>query len=292
MDEKKTAGKRGELRVYLGAAPGVGKTFAMLGEAHRRRERGIDVVVGFVETHGRAKTAELLDGLEIVPRGQIHHHGVDFTDPELRLSTEDTAELMATVEESADRLTGLVGNPLDSSRLAADAVTPQLRPVGYDEVVAAALSGIDERRLVSVDVDERLPRVLADIGLLERVVANVIDNALRHGRLRPRRPIDVDGDGHVAVDEPEIAVRASTHGDHVELRVADHGPGPHKKVLDSVFTPFQRLGDCDATTGIGLGPSVAKGFVKATGGTITAEDTPGGGLTIVISLPVHEESAV
>ncbi len=140
-------------------------------------------------------------------------------DPELRLSADDTAELLADVEQAADRLTGLVDNLLDSSRLATGAVTPQLRPVGYDEVVALALalSGIGERRLVAVDVDEGLPQVVADVGLLERVVANVIDNALRHGRLRPRRPVDVDGDGRVAVDEPEIAVRAGAHGDQVEF---------------------------------------------------------------------------
>ncbi|NUT45903.1 MAG: DUF4118 domain-containing protein, partial [Saccharothrix sp.] len=209
-------------------------------------------------------------------------------DPGLRLPDRDVAELMATVEESTDRLTGLVDNLLDSSRLVTGAVAARLRPVGYDEVVAAALSGIDERHLVAVDVDERLPRVLADIGLLERAVANVIDNALRHGRLRPRRP---DGDGRVLVDEPEIAVRASAYGDHVELRVVDHGPGLHRRARDSVFTPFQRFDDRAATTGLGLGLSVAKGFVDAMGGTIAAEDTPGGGLTIVIALPVHQESA-
>ncbi|GGS48979.1 sensor histidine kinase [Actinokineospora fastidiosa] len=187
--------------------------------------------------------------------------------PDIELSAADTAELMAAVEESADRLAGLVDNLLDSSRLATGAVTPQLRPVGYDEVVAQALAGIDERRTVTVDVDEGLPPVLADPGLLERVVANVIDNALRHG-----------------AGAPGIAVRASTHGDQVELRVVDHGPGLPKQAADTVFTPFHRFGD-RATPGIGLGLSVAKGFIDAMGGTIAAEDTPGGGLTMVISLP-------
>ncbi|MCP2243851.1 sensor histidine kinase [Lentzea aerocolonigenes] len=209
-------------------------------------------------------------------------------DRELRLSEEDKSELMATVEESADRLNGLVGNLLDSSRLATGSVAPQLRPVSYYEIVARSLTGIDERNTMAVDVDESLPQVVADAGLLERVVANVIDNALRHGRLSPRRLIDVDGDGRVDDDEPEIAVRASAHGDHVELRVVDHGPGLPRKSADRVFTPFQRLGDRDATPGVGLGLSVAKGFTEAMGGEIHAEDTPGGGLTIVISLPAHE----
>jgi len=211
-------------------------------------------------------------------------------DRELRLSEEDTGELMATVEESADRLNGLVDNLLDSSRLATGSVSPQLRPVGYYEIVARSLTGIDERHTLTVDVDESLPQVVADAGLLERVVANLIDNALRHGRLRPRRRIDVDGDGQIDEDEPEIAVRASAHGDHVELRVVDHGPGLPRKSADRVFTPFQRLGDRDAASGVGLGLSVAKGFTEAMGGEIHAEDTPGGGLTVVISLPAHQQA--
>jgi two-component system sensor histidine kinase KdpD len=215
--------------------------------------------------------------------------------PDLRLSEEDTSELLETVEESADRLAGLVDNLLDSSRLATGAVEPNLKPVGYYEVVARAMSGLDARKAVAVDVDETLPLVRADVGLLERVVANVVDNALRHGTLvsavnstqrsSKQRYGDVDGDGRVSVDEPAVAVRASAYGDQVELWVVDHGRGLPKGASTAVFAPFQRLGDRDATPGVGLGLSVAKGFTEAMGGTIRAEDTPGGGLTVVISLP-------
>ncbi|MET0235768.1 MAG: DUF4118 domain-containing protein [Kibdelosporangium sp.] len=203
--------------------------------------------------------------------------------PDLDLSEEDTAELLAAAEESADRLAGLVDNLLDSSRLATGAVEPRLKSVGYYEVVARALAGLDGRNGIAVDVDETLPLVRADVGLLERVVANVMDNALRHGTLVPRRHVDVDGDGRVSVDEPAVAVRASAYGDQVELWVVDHGPGLPKGASDAVFQPFQRLND--RGTGVGLGLSVAKGFTDAMGGTIRAEDTPGGGLTVVISLP-------
>ena len=72
---------RGRLRIYLGAAPGVGKTYAMLGEAHRRLERGRDVVAAVVETHGRAKTAALLDGIEVIPRRNVSYRGTTL--PEL-----------------------------------------------------------------------------------------------------------------------------------------------------------------------------------------------------------------
>ena len=193
--------------------------------------------------------------------------------PDLVLSEEDTAELLADIEESADRLSGLIDNLLDSSRLATGAVRPRLRAVTYDEVVARALAGLDGRAAVAVDVDERLPSVLADVGLLERVVANVVGNALRHGT-----------PAGVPPDEPAIAVRASTHDDRVELRVVDHGSGLPKGVGDAVFAPFQRLGD--SSSGIGLGMSVAKGFMDAMGGVIRVEDTPGGGLTVVLALPV------
>ncbi|OLF17208.1 sensor histidine kinase [Actinophytocola xanthii] len=196
--------------------------------------------------------------------------------PDLTLSQEDEDELLATVEESADRLTGLVDNLLDSSRLATGAVRPQLRPVGYDEVVARALTGIDRREAVTVEVSEHLPAVIADVGLLERVVANVVDNALRHG----------------GVDTPAVTVRASSHADRVELRIVDHGKGLPKGTSDSIFAPFQRLGDRASTNGLGLGLSVARGFVDAMDGTIRAEDTPGGGLTMVISLPADSRTAV
>ncbi|MEU6642364.1 sensor histidine kinase KdpD [Saccharomonospora sp. NPDC046836] len=197
--------------------------------------------------------------------------------PDLQLSETDTGELLETIEVSADRLTALVDNLLDSSRLATGAVSPHLQPVGYDEIVARAMSNLDGLAGVVVEVSEDLPWVRADPGLLERVVANVVANALRHGR----------------GTEP-VAIRASAYAHRVELRVVDHGPGLPKGAADSAFIPFQRLpekapralaGDRDATPGVGLGLYVAKGFTEAMGGTIRAEDTPGGGLTVVISLP-------
>lgn len=196
--------------------------------------------------------------------------------PDLSLSAQDSAELMADIEESADRLSAIIDNLLDSSRLATGAVRPRLRAVTYDEVVARALAGLDGRAAVAVDVDERLPAVLADVGLLERVIANVVDNALRHGW-----PGRTDA---VPPAEPPIAIRASAHDDRVELRVVDHGRGLPKGTAEKLFAPFQRLGD--STSGIGLGMSVAKGFMDAMGGAIGTEDTPGGGLTVVLSLPV------
>ncbi|WP_075744236.1 MULTISPECIES: DUF4118 domain-containing protein [Actinoalloteichus] len=197
-------------------------------------------------------------------------------DPSLNLSDVDTAELLAVIDGATDRLAALVANLLDSSRLATGAVSPRIEAIGYDEVVFAALAGMEERETVRVEIDESLPDVAADIGLLERAVANVIDNALRYGR------------GGRA---PEVAVRASVYGDRAELRVVDTGPGVPGGSAEEVFAPFQRLGDRDSRPGLGLGLSVARGFLSAMGGTIRAEDTPGGGFTVVISLPTAAEQA-
>ncbi|GAA1289670.1 DUF4118 domain-containing protein [Pseudonocardia aurantiaca] len=196
-------------------------------------------------------------------------------DPQLDLSESDSAELGAAIEESTDRLIGLISNVLDSSRLAAGAVFPQLAAVGYDEVAAHAIDALPEAHAVDVEIDEFMPEVLADAGLLERVIANVVDNALRHGRGAP------------------VAIRGRALADRVELRIVDSGPGvpPATRValFTRRFTPYRRRRNRNATSGVGLGLTVARGFTEAMGGTIYAEDTPGGGLTVVIALPAARQ---
>ena len=191
---------------------------------------------------------------------------------DVNFSPEDTAELLATVEESVDQLTALVGNLLDSSRLAAGVVHPELRAVYLEEAVPRALLGIGNGATglqarfdrVKVEVDNTV--VMADSGLLERVLANVIDNALRYA-----------GDGPVRVTAGRV-------GPRVLIAVVDEGPGIARGAETELFAPFQRLGDQDTSSGVGLGLSVARGFTEAMGGTISATDTPGGGLTVEIDL--------
>jgi two-component system, OmpR family, sensor histidine kinase KdpD len=142
------------------------------------------------------------------------------------------------------------------------------RPVALDEVVPLALDDLGPiGRQVVAEVPDDLPFVLADPGLLERVIANLVGNALRY--CPPATPPVVTG---------------SSLGDRVELRVIDRGPGIPSADLDRVFTPFQRLGDTDNTTGVGLGLALSRGLTEAMGGTLTTEETPGGGLTMVVSL--------
>jgi two-component system, OmpR family, sensor histidine kinase KdpD len=188
-------------------------------------------------------------------------------------SPEDTAELLATIEESIDQLTALVGNLLDSSRLAAGVVQPQLRRAYLEETVQRALVSISKGATgfgrvgidrVKVEVGDAI--AMADAGLLERVLANLIDNGLRYA------------------PDSVVRVNAGRVGDRVLITVVDEGPGIPRGAEEQLFEPFQRLGDRDNTSGVGLGLSVARGFVEAMGGTIQATDTPGGGLTIEIDL--------
>jgi two-component system, OmpR family, sensor histidine kinase KdpD len=193
--------------------------------------------------------------------------------PDVPWDADDIAELLATADESLDRLTHLVENLLDMSRLQAGALSLFPRPVGLDEVVATALDSIEPGgRDVRVDVPDALPAVSADPAILERVVVNLVQNALRYS----------------PSGQPPL-LAGSALGNRVELRVVDRGLGIPEGDKERMFVPFQRLGDTDNTTGVGLGLALSRGLTEAMDGTLTAEDTPGGGLTMVISLPAASD---
>ena len=183
-------------------------------------------------------------------------------------SEQDQADLLEAIEEGADRLDHLVGNLLDMSRLQTGTVTPLIRETDLDEVIPMALGGVPEDS-VDMDVPETLPMVDVDRGLLERAVANVVENAVKYS------PADT-----------RVLVKASAIADRVEVRVVDRGPGVPDEAKDRIFEPFQRYGDSPRGNGVGLGLAVARGFTEAIGGTLHAEDTPGGGLTMVLTLPM------
>ncbi|MCW2892167.1 MAG: periplasmic sensor signal transduction histidine kinase [Actinomycetia bacterium] len=181
-------------------------------------------------------------------------------------TAEDEAELLANIEQNADRLDALVGNLLDMSRLQAGSLEPFLRATAVDEVAPVALRGLDDADQLLIVVPDDLPLVRADPGLLERVLANLFSNALRHSPpdLRPM-------------------LRAKEDGDRVVLDVVDHGTGVPAGLKERIFEPFARLDE--RSPGVGLGLAVAKGFAEAMGGSIVAVDTPGGGLTVRVALP-------
>jgi two-component system, OmpR family, sensor histidine kinase KdpD len=188
---------------------------------------------------------------------------------DVRWSPEDEAILLATIEESSDRLDSLIANLLDMSRVQTGALQPYLRPAAVDEIAPLALLGIAGAGGVRLDVPETLPLVMTDAGLLERALANLVANALRYS----------------PPDQPPALV-ADVRDGRVCIAVVDHGPGVAAEDWDRIFDPFQRLGDQDSTTGIGLGLAVARGFVEAVGGRLRPSQTPDGGLTMTITLPV------
>jgi two-component system, OmpR family, sensor histidine kinase KdpD len=188
---------------------------------------------------------------------------------DLALSEEDRGELLATAEESLDRLSGLVENLLDMSRLQAGALALAIQPIDVADVISAAVTSLGPAASgVIIRVPEDTPDVAADPALLERAIANLVQNALHHSP--PGAP-------------PQIT--ASVYNSAVEIRVVDCGPGVPETDWGQIFLPFQRLGDRDNTTGVGLGLALSRGLVEAMSGTLSPEGTPGGGLTMTISLP-------
>lgn len=181
----------------------------------------------------------------------------------------EEGEFLQTIDEEVDRLDTVVGNLLDASRLEAGVIEPAVQQVALDEVVPSALASISGLRVrVDVDVPAELPTVRADRGLLERAIANIVANAAN------ANPATMP-----------VVITASPSPSEVTIRVIDHGPGvpPHER--DVIFRPFQRSGDRNAGTGVGLGLAVARGVIDAMGGAVSVEETDGGGTTMCITLP-------
>ena len=182
-------------------------------------------------------------------------------------SAAESADFLAAIEDDTDRLNQLVGNLLDMSRLQTGVLDLVREPVALEEVVANALSSLGPHAAdVAVDVPEDLPLALVDAGLLERAVANIVANAIEWSP--PGRAVEV----HAAVRPPDL-----------ELSIVDHGPGVPNEAKESIFMPFQRLGD-SGRGGVGLGLAIAHGFVDAMDGELWLEDTDGGGATFRILL--------
>ena len=187
----------------------------------------------------------------------------------ITMSADDQGELLDTAAESLDALATLVTDLLDVTRIQAGALSIRVTPTDPEAVIAAAL---DELALGPTDVSLALQHgdalVQADPVLLQRVIVNLLANASRFTPAGAR-----------------VLVTTSTFADRLEVRIVDHGPGIPAEKYDDIFVPFQRLGDTDNTTGLGLGLALSRGFVETMHGTLRPEDTPGGGLTMVVSLP-------
>jgi two-component system sensor histidine kinase KdpD len=207
------------------------------------------------------------------PLSSIKASATSLLADDVEWSREDIREFTATIDEETDRLTSIVTNLLDMSRLTTGALPVRKVEVRVDELVLAALDSLGERAAVSVvdvEVDEDLPSVQTDPSLVERAIANVVDNALAWSP--PGRSVQVEA--------------RPTGTGAVRLLVVDHGPGIPAAERDLVFEPFRRRGDRSNGPGVGLGLAVARGLLGAVGASISAEDAPGGGTVMAIDLPI------
>jgi len=188
---------------------------------------------------------------------------------DLTWTPEEQSELLGSIEDSTDRLNGLISNLLAMSRIQAGAVSVRVGPVAVDEVVGAALLSLGAGDEL-VDVPEDLPAVLADGGLLERVIANLVANARRF----------------TPADAPPAVVATREGDDRISLKVVDHGPGVHQEMWEQMFEPFQTLGDRHPNVGLGMGLAIARGFTEAMHVELVPSRTEGGGLTMSLAIPV------
>jgi K+-sensing histidine kinase KdpD len=268
----------GGLRLVTDGQPLVGEERRLLGRLASTAAR---VWEGqkLAEQAARARQLAEIDRLRTVLLAAVGHDlrtplaGIKAAVTSLRQhditwTRADQDELLATIEESADRLDDLIANLLAMSRLQAGAMSATPTPVALDEVVARALISL-HRDNVLVDVPDDLPLVNADAGLLERAIANVVTNACQFSPA-----------GH------PVRIHAEAEADGtVSLTVIDSGPGVPAKEWNSMFAPFQRLGET-SDGGHGLGLAIARGFTEATGVALTPSETAGGGLTMTFTIPV------
>ena len=276
-----------ELTVFLVVAVLVG--LVADGAARRRQQLAAE----------RARNRQLAD-LEQVRAGLLSAVSHDLRTPLAGIKANASAlkyadetwspevrfELLTSIEDAVDQLTDLVSNVLLMSRIRAGALQADMQAVALYEVVARALMSIATHLeppratgpsapsvQVTMEVDEDLPLVLADPTLLERVIANLVANALEH-----------------AADGGEVLVRAERTEAGVRVSVVDHGPGIAEDRWAEAFEPFQRLGDSGG--GIGLGLATASGFCEAMGTTLTPSHTPGGGLTMSVDVRLAPSGAL
>ncbi|GAB3587620.1 ATP-binding protein [Calidifontibacter terrae] len=191
----------------------------------------------------------------------------------VQFSPQDEAELLEVIENSADRLEGLIDNLLDMSRLQVGALVAHPRVVDLAEVILPAIAATGASTRMRWAIGENARYAVADAGLLDRVLGNLIENALRYQ----------------ATDSP-LTVTTSRIAAQVEIRVVDTGRGVPPALHATIFRPFQRHDDVPTDSGVGLGLAVARGLTEAMGGTLELEETPGGGLTSVVALPVETDA--
>ncbi len=197
----------------------------------------------------------------------------NLDDPELDLDVETTRSLVQLARDQTRRLSRLVSNLLDMTRVEAGVTRLHLEPVEVVDLVGAALQNVEDEKRFNVDLEPELPLVRGDLALLVQVLVNLLENAARY-----------------AASGGSVELTASRVPEGVALRVVDHGPGIPLAERARVFEKFYRLRRPGDPPGTGLGLAICKGLVEAHGGRLVAEETPGGGTTMVVCLPGEEEA--
>lgn len=193
--------------------------------------------------------------------------------PDVEWPDDVRDEFLSSIEAETDRLTTIVSNLLDMSRLQAGALRPAIRMIPLEEVLPTTVHGLGERAAkVDLLIPADVPDVVADPALLERVLANLISNAVEF-----------------SPPDRRVRVQVQRVGNDVHIYVVDHGRGIRPRDRSVVLQPFHRLDDSASNSGVGLGLAIADGLTAAMGGTLELRDTPGGGLTAVVSLPMWLE---
>jgi two-component system sensor histidine kinase KdpD len=204
------------------------------------------------------------------PLSSIKASASSLLDPTVEWSPQQRREFLETIDQETDRLTRLVHNLLDMSRIEAGALDPRLVETALPDITGPVvrLARSKTSQPIEVDIPDDLPAVLVDPVRLDQVLTNLLDNARRYA------------------DDKPVTVQGRTVDGRVELRVVDHGPGIPEAERERVFDQFYRLRRNGRTPpdGTGMGLAISRGIVEALGGTIRVEGTPGGGATFVVSL--------
>ncbi len=261
-----------DLRLFRALADQLGAALAARG----LHERAAKAELYSAASNLRAAMLQSVSHDLRTPLASIKASVTSLLEGDVEFSDDDRIDLLQTIDEESDRLDRVVGNLLDMSRLQANALSPMSEIVDIEDAIGAALGAINAPTGgVRIELPRDLPAVTADPGLLERVLSNLLSNALAWSPLHD--PVRVD---------------ARSSDGHVIVRIADRGPGIPVAKRATVFEPFQRLGDRSREAGVGLGLAVAKGFVEAMGGRLELDDTPGGGLSVFVSLPAIVSSPI
>jgi two-component system sensor histidine kinase KdpD len=247
---------------------------AMTHDRQRLEGEARDARVAIEMSRSRAGFLSAVSHNLRTPLASIRAAASTLRAPEANLEPEDRREMLDTVIDETERLERLVTKTLDLSRIRAGGVEPELCIAEIGDLATAAvrrLRPLVHDRTIRVALDPDLPEICVDVGMVEEVFLDLLENALRF-----------------APTGSEICVTADQVADDIEVRVADHGPGVPPDERERIFDEFARVDSRPDASGTGLGLAIVRAHVAAHGGRVWCEETPGGGATFGFTVPVAD----